>query len=204
MGEEEWRPVVGYEGLYEVSSHGRVRSLDRIAGVTPGAKRNRKGRLMKFKSRRRYLQVCLYPDRKYRSLHVLVCEAFHGPKPFEGAVARHLNDDKRDNRSSNIAWGTQSENVLDAVRNGVHPEVKVTHCPQGHEYTTENTARVRGSRVCKTCRRVKHREYTSKLKPEDAPHGTYNGYSTYHCRCSECKEAARVYRNNRKEVEDAG
>lgn len=48
----------------------------------------------------------------------LVCSAFHGPKPFPLAEVRHLNDIKSDDRSSNLAWGTHHENMLDASRNG--------------------------------------------------------------------------------------
>lgn len=48
----------------------------------------------------------------------VVCEAFHGPPPFTGAMARHLDDDKSNNSQSNLAWGSGSDNAKDAVRNG--------------------------------------------------------------------------------------
>jgi len=51
--------------------------------------------------------------------HVLVLETYHGPRP-EGAVSRHLNGDPRDDRPENLAWGSQSENLLDSVRHGTH------------------------------------------------------------------------------------
>ena len=48
---------------------------------------------------------------KTHKLHQLVCETFHGPKPFPGAVVMHLNDDPSDNRAANLKWGTQKENL---------------------------------------------------------------------------------------------
>jgi hypothetical protein len=49
---------------------------------------------------------------------VLVCTAWHGPKPFEYAEVRHLNDNRMDDSPGNLAWGTHSQNMLDAYRNG--------------------------------------------------------------------------------------
>lgn len=51
----------------------------------------------------------------------IVCEVYHGPKPFEKAVVRHLNDIKGDDRAENLAWGSVRDNALDAVRNGTSP-----------------------------------------------------------------------------------
>lgn len=50
-------------------------------------------------------------------VHVLVLEAFDGPRPFAGAEGRHLDDDKLNNNHSNLVWGTKSENNLDRERN---------------------------------------------------------------------------------------
>ena len=90
-------------------------------------------------------------------VHRALCEAFHGPPPFPGAKARHLDDNKLNNTPDNIQWGTNSENMLDAVRNGLNPNSLKTHCPKNHEYTPENTGLMvscrngRNSRRCLTC-----------------------------------------------------
>lgn len=62
-----------------------------------------------------YLYVML--RRKKLPIAHAVLAAFHGPRP-EGTEARHLNDDKTDNRPQNLAWGTRAENVADSIRNG--------------------------------------------------------------------------------------
>ena len=93
------------------------------------------------------------------ALHGLVLEAFQGPRP-EGLVARHLDDNPLNNTVENLVWGTQSENVLDAVRNGTHRQTQKTHCPRRHPLVVGNLAAyelARGQRKCLTCKREKAR-----------------------------------------------
>lgn len=57
---------------------------------------------------------CVFVSKRYKlrkRVHILVCETFHGPKPFEEAVVMHLNDNPLDNRSENLKWGSQKENL---------------------------------------------------------------------------------------------
>lgn len=165
---EQWRPIFGFEGLYEVSNTGRVRRLDGY--VDYPAKNGRKGYVQFHPARELrpgpngqsgHLRVNL--SRNGRSvtkpIHVAVLESFVGPRP-EGLEARHLDDDPTNNNLSNLAWGTRLENMLDRVRNGIHSNTRKTHCPRGHEYTPENTAIVNGgrSRSCRACRRERHHE----------------------------------------------
>ena len=107
--DESWRPVVGWDGLYEVSNKARVRSLRR-GGMILRSKRNRGGHWI----------VALTRGGKPTGglVHRLVAEAFIGPAPFEGAIVRHLNGDPADNRIDNLAWGTHADNLADAVRHG--------------------------------------------------------------------------------------
>lgn len=115
MLEEIWKPVVGYEGTYEVSNFGNVRSLDREVphGRYPGV-------IQKVKSVKRpprmqpngYWYVSLRKPRGHRKHHLLhrvVLMAFVGPPP-EGHEANHKDLDKSNNRLSNLEWVTPSEN----------------------------------------------------------------------------------------------
>ncbi len=65
-------------------------------------------------------QLCCKGNRKFFLAHHLVLFAFVGPKP-EGLQTRHLNDIKDDNRLENLCWGTKSENMQDAIANGIFP-----------------------------------------------------------------------------------
>lgn len=155
---EEWRPVVGHEGLYEVSDLGQVRSLDRVVLLRDGLTRRVKGRVLKQRVGQLYPVVGLSRngiDRKWL-VHRLVCEAFHGVKPPEAEVVRHLNGIHTDNRASNLAWGTCAENSADMVRHGHSHWANRTHCKNGHEFNEENTRRSDGNnrRCCRECERI--------------------------------------------------
>ena len=150
---EEWRAVVGYEGAYEVSNLGGVRSLARLS--TAGRRVHGK-ELYPSAAASGHLYVTLRKDGNKRKVgtHVLVLEAFVGPRP-DGMDACHWNDNPADNAVHNLRWGTRSENILDQVRNGKHAMASRTSCPQGHAYTPENTyVRENGSRSCRECRRA--------------------------------------------------
>lgn len=166
MSEERWLPVVGYEGLYEVSDQGRVRSLDMIDSM----RRKHKGRVLVSipVNKQGHLIVNLHKNGQQTMflVHRLVMAAFVGPCPA-GQEVRHLNDMPTDNALENLAYGTRAENMADMVRNGhdaaargTNPQSLKTHCPHGHEYTPENTATTkRGTRRCRECDRIRGRAY---------------------------------------------
>lgn len=114
MSQEIWKDVVGYEGIYQVSTLGRVKSLPRI---------DCNGRPIRERLRRisfsNYAKVALCKDGKSetRRVHRIVLEAFVGPRP-EGMECRHLNGDKFDNRLENLTWGTPEQNTEDTVKHG--------------------------------------------------------------------------------------
>jgi len=128
MTEERWLPVIGFEGEYEVSDYGRIRSLDRVkvysridqySGKTLTVTRNHKGRILKPGAKKSgHLSVVLGRAGGSKDVHIIVLEAFVGPRPpiHEGL---HWDDDPNNNHLSNLRWGTRSDNLLDAVRNGV-------------------------------------------------------------------------------------
>lgn len=119
---ERWLPVVGWEGRYEVSNLGRVRSLDRIiVAIVQGQPQRRrvKGRILKpsHSSGYGYAQLQLEKGAR-RYIHTLVAEAFIGPRP-EGMEVRHGPGGRLDNRVSNLSYGTHAQNNgPDKVRDG--------------------------------------------------------------------------------------
>lgn len=155
---ETWLPIPGYEGSYEVSDRGQVRSLDRMVGdsLMPNGRKFVKGRMLQQVSIKGYEAVSLSRREKKRGyIHHLVLLAFVGPKP-DGLVVRHINGDRLDNRLENLAYGTYSDNNQDTVRHGRHHEASKTHCPNRHQYTEENTYRYsNGNRRCRTCDHVR-------------------------------------------------
>lgn len=119
-GSERWRPVVGYEGLYEVSDLGRVRSLPRVEHWTRGFMRRRGGRVLaQILDSKGYPKVNLSLGGKVTQLavHRLVLLAFTGPQP-DDTEACHWNGVPTDNRVANLRWDTRSANAADAIRHG--------------------------------------------------------------------------------------
>ena len=151
---ENWKAIPGYEGIYEVSDQGRVRSLDRITAKNAF----KKGALKKASTvANGYLYVDLYKLGKAskRTVHSLVLEAFIGPAP-SGMICCHNNGVRVDNRLENLRWGTYSDNAHDTVRHGTHVQAARTHCPRGHELKAPNLVPsvVRdGRRECLACSR---------------------------------------------------
>ena len=153
---EHWRPIIGYEGLYEVSDHGRVKSLERRSHLYGGRYRTYPEMIRTpvdiFGG---YKAVKLTRDRRriQRTVHTLVLTAFVGPRP-DGLVACHNDSNPTNNRLENLRWDTQSSNILDCVSVGNHPLAARNHCKNGHEFTPENTTYRGRARRCRQCERI--------------------------------------------------
>lgn len=168
--EEIWKPVAGYEGLYEVSSLGRVRSLDRIViprtGRGKGVPYTLPGKILKPSERDTgHLKVWLSNgEAKVFYVHRLVLIAFIG-LPEEGQEGCHWDGDPQNNEVSNLRWGTASENRQDSLRHGTHAQVRKTHCPRGHALEEPNLKKGEPRRSCLSCSRERnlaasqHREF---------------------------------------------
>lgn len=116
MPEEIWKDIPGYEGLYEVSNRGNVRSLDRLCLGSDGRREFHRGQQLKPQTLwNGYQEVYLSNreggvKRKHRTLHSLVAEAFLGPRPPKHDIM-HLDGDRGNNRVENLKYGTRAENL---------------------------------------------------------------------------------------------
>ena len=159
MTSEQWRAIPGYEGYYEVSDHGRVRSIDRTITRSDG----RATRLPGVTLRRyvnddgRHMVTLSRPgERRTRYVHQLVMLAFVGPRPPRADVC-HNNGDASNDRLTNLRYDTRRANIHDAIRHGTHNGGGRTRCTQGHPLVAPNLVPSelrRGSRACLACRRA--------------------------------------------------
>ena len=106
---EEWRDIPEFEGLYQISNLGRIKSLERIDAL---GRRVKEKILKPLINQYGYYQVELYKNSigKMYSVHRLVYEAFNGQIP-EGLQVNHINEVKTDNRLSNLNLMTPKENT---------------------------------------------------------------------------------------------
>ena len=117
-----WLPVRNYEGYYEVSESGEVRSVDRILSVTDQSDRLFKGKILYQTTNVQveYKQVSLWKNNKGTSLYVhrLVAEAFI-PNPQNKPEVNHIDGNRQNNHISNLEWVTSGENSLHAAKTGL-------------------------------------------------------------------------------------
>lgn len=110
---EEWRDIIGYEGLYQVSSYGNTRSLERLETTKDGRKRIRPAQtISQYLHYKGYKRVTLCKDgiRKAYLVHRLVAEAFI-PNPDNKPQINHIDEDKTNNAITNLEWVTNDENL---------------------------------------------------------------------------------------------
>lgn len=113
---EEWKDLKGFEGIYQISNLGNVKSLSRIISYKDGRDRPTKEKLMKlYIDSSGYYMCNLRKDKKtfYKRIHILVYETFVGEIP-ENMVIDHINRDKLDNRMDNLRCVQQSINSMNS------------------------------------------------------------------------------------------
>ena len=162
--EEEWLDISGYEGFYQVSNLGRVKSLAKTIINSRGSERFYPELILKQslsgKESDMYarLKVRLYDkDRRPQQHKVHKLVAFHFISDTDERFVLHKNGNRLDNRVSNLYFGTSSENALDAVKHGTNAQNRKKNCPLGHFLIGDNLVaaekRRRGGnrRSCRAC-----------------------------------------------------
>lgn len=124
---EEWRTIPGFP-CYLASNRGRVASI-----MVPQTTKNRRYIIHMTKGIEKGRKNKGRLPKTGMLVHRIILETFGPPKPFDGALARHLNDDTWDNRLENLAWGSKGDNARDAIKNGRwpvsedHPHAKLSN-----------------------------------------------------------------------------
>ena len=172
---ERWLPFPGWEDLYEISNHGKVKSLRRDIFLKPGTS-NTGGYPM--------VLLCRNGSRKGKYVHQMVMEAFVGPCP-ESQEVRHLdgnplncrwepgNEEETKAAGGNLIYGTKSENQWDQVRHGTHYQGTREYCDNGHELTEDNIwieyhpDGTFKARRCKTCNRDRSTKQRKKRQTDE-------------------------------------
>jgi hypothetical protein len=183
MRKETWKDIAGYEGKYEVSSYGRIKSLPRYRKTSNGMGYVTKEKILVLHLQPNgYCQVGLSKEGKQERLlvHRIVCCAFFGVPSTGKSWANHKNGIKDDNRVCNLEWCSPKENLAHAIKYlGKSPAprlgigVKVLRInPETRESVVFNTMSDAARSVCGSvgniwccCNniRVLHRKYKWKI-----------------------------------------
>ena len=113
MEKEIWRPIKGYEGLYEASNLGNVRSVDRVIVYSNGRKHFLKGKILKpVKNQEGYLFLWLFKDSKRKTfkVHRIIMNTFV-PNPSNLPQINHKDEDKTNNCVDNLEWCDAKYNI---------------------------------------------------------------------------------------------
>lgn len=178
---EVWRDIEGYEGLYQVSNKGNVRSLDRDTEHPIGSGRfaKRKGRVLKASNRAGYPSVMLTngKSRKTFTVHRLVAIAFI-PNCGDLPCVNHKDGNKENNHSSNLEWASYMDNSVHAVSTGLvnnngHrntqskltedqvKEIRELHTPRHKMYSSEALGKKYGVSDVTICNIINNKTWRS-------------------------------------------
>lgn len=114
---EQWKDVIGYEGYYQVSNIGRVRSVRQMTNTFIG-KILKSSKKKKGKSYYEYVHLSKGGIVKTRAIHRIEAIAFFGLLVGSQCCVRHLDGNSLNNNISNLKWGTYSENTQDSIAHG--------------------------------------------------------------------------------------
>ena len=171
--EAVWRDIVGSEGVYEVSSHGRVRSIPRVVHRPGGSDLPVQGRILSLNGNSRgYLRAELWRNnrRKRHFVHRLVAVTFIGDDPGDGLDVCHNDGNHLNNQVSNLRWDTRSANMKDRIKHGTDWQASKTHCPYDHKLAAPNlvaSEAKQGHRMCLACHRGRARVRYYNLPKSD-------------------------------------
>lgn len=178
MNEEKWLPIPGFEGLYEISDRGSIRTLPRPRRAKGGTTSLLPTRIMRQHRIGRaggYWATYLTPQsgpRKRVFAHVAVLEAFVNPRP-DGQHACHNDGDMTNNHVDNLRWDTPSANMIDRVQHGNHFAANRELCAKGHPY--DRIERYPdGSfkqRYCNTCKQESKRAHRERVRSDYCANG---------------------------------
>lgn len=118
--EEVWKPITGYEGLYEVSNYGRVKSLPKLRKARQGIRKVRE-RIMKLTLNKTTGYLCvnftIYNKTNAQRVHNLVAFAFCS-NPEKKSQVNHIDTNKLNNTAENLEWSTPLENTRHSLKTG--------------------------------------------------------------------------------------
>lgn len=164
-----WLPIPGWEGSYEVSDVGLVRSVPRTIIFADGRVRPYPGQILRpgvGEHGHRFVNLYRHGKAHVTYVHVAMMAAFVGPRPF-GMLVCHGDGNAANNVLPNLRYDTSRENTLDNVRNGTHHYSRRDACKWEHLLSGPNLRVARKQRICLACHNA--RNQLSKARTQGRP-----------------------------------
>lgn len=141
---EVWKPIDGYEGLYEVSNMGRVKSLERLV-QNNGSMQRKHEKVLRQNVRKKYghclVALCKDGNVSVKLVHRLVACAFL-PNPENKPVVDHIDTNPLNNKVDNLRWVTVQENCLNPLTREHNSTSKMGHPYRGRKLTEVERAKI--------------------------------------------------------------
>lgn len=157
--DEIWKAIPGFEGKYEASSAGRVRSLSWFVERPQGGYWKRGSVLQPWRNVQNGREYVNLSGSTRTTVYRLVALAFLGTPTSDDLYVCHRDGDYLNNNVANLYWGTPHENSMDKRRHGTDHQVNKTSCPLGHPLELPNLVAWNwnnfGHRVCRACARAR-------------------------------------------------
>jgi len=176
---ENWKDIIDYDGLYQVSDSGNVRSINRTVAGKNKTTRNINGTHIAPFIWRGYHCVKLAKNGKWKhfKVHRLVLEAF-SQQPQEGLDVNHIDGDKSNNRLENLEWATRKENLIHAVETRLNKQcIAIVAKKHGRLFFSKS---IRGMfRKLEGIENIscKEKTFAENVRRALYANGTYYGYS---------------------------
>lgn len=163
MTEEVWKPIIGFEGLYEVSNYGNVKALDRYI-ENNGGMQHRSEKILKANTSKRTghktVVLCRGGKTSPQLVHRLVASAFI-PNPENKPYIDHIDTNPRNNHVSNLRWVTQHENAMNPLTRLHNSESKKGHKGYLKCHTEETKRKLSEMKIGKKFS-LEHRKHLSE------------------------------------------
>lgn len=192
---EIWRDIKGYEGLYQVSNIGRVKSLERIITNTLGSYTRAEKILVPLKTKKGYYQIHLHKNGvcKTSKIHRLVAEAFI-PNPLNKSQVNHIDGNKINNNVENLEWATQEENMQHAYKTGLKAQTKEVR----EKISESRKGKYKGE---KAYWYGKHQTEEAKKKMSEYRKGRYLGSNSPNSKKVICITTGEIFGSSREAAE---